>query len=272
MLANQKIIIRGAGDRGTAAAMKLFRSGFRPVLTERKQPRNIYSFRNYSDVVYLGRKSIENIECRLINYTGHTDSDLWQEIDFIRHDRKIPLVNVEDIDQLNEYGHRIVIDCPDAGFPPVAMEWENYACVIRLGPEFVVGRDGHYVIGTAGHEQGVVYRVPHELQCPEKENQHLSRSPMDGVFIAQKEAGEHVREKEIIGTLNDINILSPGHGEIAGILHSGHFVVHGQPLFEIRSELRIADNCKNLPVYCHAIAGGVLEAVLAFYAENGFSD
>lgn len=272
MLSKQKIVIHGAGDRGTAVALRLFRSGFRPVLTEHKQPGNLYSFRNFSDVVYLGNKSIENIESVLINFTGHADPGLWQEVDFMRNDRKIPLLNLDAIDQISDYGHRVVIVCPDVGEQINELEWENYDCVIRLGPKFQVGRDGHFVVGTAGREQGIVYRVPQELECEEKENHHLSRSPMDGVFIAVKEAGDKVREKDVIGTLNDINILSPGYGEITGILHSGHFVAHGQPLFEIRSELRVEDNYRNLPVACHAIAGGVLEAALAFLSENGFSD
>jgi len=60
MLRDIKIAILGAGNFGTATALRLFRSGFRPVLFELQNPTDLNYNRTFSDVVYRGSKAIEN--------------------------------------------------------------------------------------------------------------------------------------------------------------------------------------------------------------------
>ena len=78
-------------------------------------------------------------------------------------------------------------------------------------------------------------------------------------------------ERQILGQINDINILAPDHGLLAGRLHSGHYVNLHQPLFSVihPQTAQEADIIKTIPCTKYSISGGLLEAVLAFlYTEH----
>ncbi len=262
-----KIFIIGAGDKGTAAAIRIFRCGFRPILVERNNPTDLYFFRNLSDVVYLGEKIIEDIRCRL--YNPMDDDRLFAEqLNSGRHDRIIPMIKKESYSDLAFFKPDILVDCRGTIEEDDAQDWSDYPCVIRIGANFKVGRDGHFVIGSANNELGRVYRLPTDLVGDLPENKYLSNAPLEGVFISHKAVGDRVSEREKIGTLNEINILAPRNGIITGLLHSGHFIRRKQPIFEIKPESVKTEVNKQIPVRCVAIAGGILEAILTFLSEN----
>ena len=262
-----KIFIIGAGDIGTAAAIRLFKSGFRPILVERNNPTDLYFFRNLSDVVYLGEKIIEDVRCRLYNPMDD-DRSFADQLNAGRQDRIIPMIKKESYSDLAFYKPDILVDCRGTIEEDDEQDWSEYSCVIRIGSTFKVGRDGHFVIGAAGNELGRVYRLPTDLMADLPENKYLSNAPLEGVFISHKTVGDRVSEREKIGTLNEINILAPRNGIITGLLHSGHFIRRRQPIFEIKPESVKTVDSKQIPVRSVAIAGGILEAILTFLSEN----
>ena len=109
-----------------------------------------------------------------------------------------------------------------------------------------------------------VFRKPHDIIVVDSKRPDVVNAPLEGLFISSRDIGDHLDEREIIGTINDINILSPLAGYLTGILHSGHYVAGSQPLFEITPIAQKSKLKKNIPVINYAIAGGVLEAVLSF--------
>ena len=267
MLWNTKIIIIGAGDKGTAAALRLFKGGFRPVLVEQNNPTDLHFFRNYSDVVYLGEKIIEDIRCQLINASNDTQT-LMDRIIKSRKDRLIPLVIGELPAIINSYQPEIIIDSRGEAPTDSDWEWSEFPCVIRIGSAFKVGREGHFVIGAAHEELGRVYRKPADLVCKVSQSNFVSLAPLEGVFICNKSVSEKVAEREKVGSINDIPILAPRNGLVSGLLHSGHFVQSHQPLFEIVPVSTRINVSKQTSTHCLAIAGGILEAILTFISEN----
>jgi xanthine dehydrogenase accessory factor len=267
MLRKAKIFIIGAGDKGTTTALRIFRSGFRPVLLEQKHPSDLHSFRNFSDVVYLGKKEIDDVLCRAVELEPDLES-MSDKLSNIRADRQIPMVILPDLVHLTDLNPEIIIDCRGGAKAGEDFAWSDFPCVIRIGPAYQVGRDGHFVIGSGGNELGKVFRKSWELEHHLSETQFISNAPFEGVFVTFKSIGDTVSEKEIIGQLNDINILAPRAGILTGLLHSGHFVqLHG-PIFEIKPGNLSDKQSRHIPVACLSISGGVLEAVLTFLSEN----
>jgi len=267
MLRKANVIIIGAGDKGTSIALRMYRSGFRPVLIERNNPTDLHSFRNYSDTVYLGRKQIDDIEC-LLTHLGADNADRFTEIEQVKSDRKLPILRQDQFEALNALDPDIIIDCRGKIHSEQQFEWEQYPCVIRIGNQYRVGSDGHFIIGDSDTALGRVLVAESQESMERRSEDYISCSPLEGIFIAEADVGSRITEKETVGTINDIKIMAPRNGLLTGMLHSGHFVAVRQPLFEIYPE-RLADrNRKVIPNTCWAIAGGVLEAALTFITEN----
>jgi hypothetical protein len=218
-------------------------------------------------VVYLGEKIIEDIRCQLINASNDTQT-LTDRINKSRRDRLIPCVNGDFPKIINSYEPEIIIDSRGHDTADSDWGWRDFACVIRIGSTFKVGRDGHFVIGAAHEELGRVYRTPVDLACKVSQSNFISHAPLEGVFISHNTIGDKIAEREEVGSINEIPILAPRNGLLSGLLHSGHFVKSHQPLFEIIPAGTRIDLSKQTSVHCLAIAGGILEAILTFISEN----
>jgi hypothetical protein len=264
LVLDQNIIILGAGDRGSASALRLFNCGFRPVFIELDNPLDLHYFRNFSDTVYRGEKVIDDITCK---YLG-PGFDI-QLVQSAKEDRKIPCLKVSDIDTILDLKPDIVIDCSGSFNKAEDLEPENFPCLIRIGNRFMTGVDGHYIIGDTGHLLGKILHTQQNHVTSRVEQRNTINAPFEGVFDSKVSPGDRISERQLIGQLNEINILAPSDGFIGGMLHSGHFIQHHQPMFEIKSQLHSDTDLKSIPVRSYAISGGVLEAVLTFI--NSFS-
>jgi len=264
---NTKILLIGAGDKGTASAVRLFRSGFRPILLERTHPTDLHYNRNFTDAVYRGEKEVESIlsvqiSCNQFNHKIEQDIKKYQD------NRQIPLLCHDDLDIISKINPEIIVDCTGMHTSPLQLNWEEFPCVIRIGTRYNVGVDGHMIIANCGEHMGQVLRKPHNIDSRIKDKPEIVHAPIEGIFISIKTLGEYLDEREIIGTLNDINIMAPSAGYLTGLLHSGHFIACRQPLCEISPVYRKSEMKMSIPVENYAIAGGVLEAILSFLASR----
>jgi xanthine dehydrogenase accessory factor len=261
------IAIIGAGDTGTAAAIRCFKCGFRPILIERKHPTDLHFFKNFSDVVYLGEKIVEEIRCRLISESPDTEN-LQNEIQLSQRNREIPMLSGDLTSILSAINPEIIVDSRLKLQSGEEWSWNDFPCVVKIGSEFKVGTDGHFVIGAAGKELGRTIRTPQDLTSELPVNNHISLAPLEGVFINNNEIGDRVKEREEVGRIDDIPILSPLNGIISGILHSGHFVNRQQPLFEIVPHSVKVNVERQASTESLAIAGGIIEAILTHISEK----
>jgi biotin carboxyl carrier protein len=257
---NAKIVVLGAGDRGTATAIRLFRAGLRPLLAESQNPADLHYFRNFSDLRYCEKKQIDETEGRYVGDTGvFTEED-------IRHafnERSIPLVSGSLFETLNALKPEMIIDCRENSEEEFNF-WQEYSCVIRVGLNYNVGADGHVVVGDAEEAQGRVFYKRHDRTQAATRSEEKVEAPIEGVFVAEAEPGQHISFRQNIGRIDNINIMAPNDGYVAGILHSGHFIRPHQPLCEIQPAVRYNKHIREIPQVCLSISGGVLEAVLAY--------
>ncbi len=263
---NSKIVIMGAGDRGTATALRLFQSGFQPVLLEQGQPSDLHFVRNFSDVIYCERKTVENVQAAVV-LAASADNLLHEQIQECSLNRIIPVINTMaagDQQILERLRPEVLVDCTRSfsKTKKTELNWSDFPCVIRIGFIYNVGEDGHYIIGDSQQYYGMVFNSRHQIVPEYPAADNVLKSPLQGIFQTEKRIGDEVKERETIGILNNINIMAPNKGYITGLLHSGHFVLAGQPLFELISYQKSREALVTLPANCRAVAGGVLETVL----------
>ena len=58
-----RVIVRGGGDLASGTAYKLFQCGFEVILLECEKPTSIRRYVSFSEAVYHGQASVENVWC-----------------------------------------------------------------------------------------------------------------------------------------------------------------------------------------------------------------
>jgi len=89
----------------------------------------------------------------------------------------------------------------------------------------------------------------------------IVRAPLEGVFTTNCMLDGWIHEKQELGRINDIPILSPLSGKITGLLNSGLIIPGGTAFAEVCPATK-SISAKRISVQSYAMAGGVLEAIL----------
>lgn len=278
-------IVRGGGDLGTGAALRLQRAGWRVLVTEVARPLVIRRGAALAAAIYDGSIELENTVGVKIDRAAEADR-VWAADRIpvlIDPDRSLaaalqPGVSIDAIMAKRNLGTRL-------GDAPV---------VIALGPGFTAGVDCHAVIETErGHNLGRVYyhgAAAADTGTPGKlggqDALRVLRAPTDGVFYGQHKIGDRVKAGEVIGRVIAVDVslsdsaawrLSTADrdasrplgtvirtqidGVLRGILRDG---------LTVSAHLKVADVDPRAEVsYCFtvsdkawAVGGGVLEAAL----------
>jgi xanthine dehydrogenase accessory factor len=264
---NKVVLIKGGGEQASGVAMRLWRAGFRIIMTELEQPLSIRRLVSFSEAVYNGQIQVEEITAVRVNSLAEIESAWEQKTIPILADptaairKKIhPAILVDAIMAKKNTGATI----GDAEF------------VIGLGPGFCAGKDVHVSIETnRGHYLG---RVIWE-GCAEKDtgtpgeikgvrSQRVVYSPAAGILNNEVEIGEMVIARQLLGNIDGVPFFSEISGVLRGIIHPG---------IMISEHVKIADiDPRGKPEYCSlisekalAIGGGVLEAILVQLNKTG---
>lgn len=260
------VIIRGGGDLGTGAALRLQRAGWRVLVTELAQPLVIRRTVACAAAIFEGSIEIEGTRAQKIDRLDQTDR-VWL-IDhipvIIDPDRAIaarlnPTAIVDAIMAKINTGTRI-IDAP---------------IVVALGPGFTAAIDCHAVVETnRGHNLGRVYyqgSAEADTGRPGKiggeDNKRALRAPIDGRFRADKAIGDKVISGDVICHVGSRPIKTGINGVVRGLLHDGISISAGTKVADVdpRGE---ASYCFSVSDKAWSIGGGVLEAVLHFCNRN----
>ncbi|RMG68735.1 MAG: hypothetical protein D6715_01465, partial [Calditrichaeota bacterium] len=158
----------------------------------------------------------------------------------------------------------------DEDIPPEADYLDLAPQVVGMYPVHRPGVHCHLAVETRfNYQLGRLYRPsgfpppdpardPHYFKFPFS----LCPSPIEGLWVAQKEIGDPIRYQEAIGLVEGIEIRSPVDGQLWGLAHSGRFVAASQPIALIFEGPQSSD-FRHFGFREHAIAGALLEAVLA---------
>ena len=271
------VLIYGLNDLATACALRLFRSGFQPVLCAPSQKNDLHSLRNFSAVLTGGKKVIEEVEAMTIAYAQQfyelSDQSSGEKIcKHVLEDRKICVIDENEIKEINAIIHYLIAaDNITDSINQVLSEINSK--FIRLS-NYSSELHANYTISAAKDTLGkVMYpflsiEEENEKKNNDSENLYCVNAPIEGLFTADKSVNDLIIEKEIFGKINDIPILSPVSGKITGILHSGILLGKKEAIIEIDQSKK--NDGRIIPFRCFAIAGGVLEAIL--FDQNLYKD
>lgn len=256
------VLIKGAGDLASGVAARLYRCGFQVVMTELPQPLLVRRPVCFGEAVYEGEVAVEGIVARRVADVPAARRALA--------DGAIPVLVDPPAACRAELAPQVLVDGIMAK-RNTGTSRADAALVIALGPGFTAGADCHAVIETQrGHWLGRVYwrgaaapdsGVPGEvggMATPAR----VLRAPADGVVEARAAIGERVEAGQIVAEVAGVAVRAGCAGVLRGLIHPGVYVTAGMKVGDVdpRGE---RDHCFAISDKSLAIAGGVLEAILA---------
>lgn len=254
------VVIRGAGDIATGAALRLWRAGIRVVMTDLEKPTAIRRTVAFSQAVVHGEATVEDVTAKRASSPAQALELLNQGVIPVLADRSgacIPVLRpaavVDAILAKRNLGTKIT-DAP---------------VVVGVGPGFTAGVDCHAVVETMrGHYLG---RVLYEGSAQPNtgipgliggfSGERVLRAPADGVFHQLLDIGAQVKQGDVAAQVDGVPMLCTLDGILRGILPEGTPVHKGMKAGDI--DPRCApEHCYCASDKALAVGGGVLEAVL----------
>jgi xanthine dehydrogenase accessory factor len=256
------ILIKGAGDLASGVAVRLHRCGFRLAMTEISHPLMVRRTVSFGEAVYEGQVQVEGIQAVRVNDSRQARQAIA--------DGKIPILIDRESVCRNELRPAVLVDAIMAK-RNTGTQIDDAPSVVALGPGFTAGVDCHAVVETnRGHSLGRVIN----LGCAEadtgqpgeiggKTSERLLRAPVSGLVEAQASIGDRVTDGQILARVGDEVVRAQTSGVLRGMIHSGVRVAAGTKIGDVDPRAEHA-HCYQVSDKSLAIAGGVLEAILAF--------
>ena len=265
------IIVRGGGDLATGTIYKLKKSGFPVLVLEIATPSAIRRNVAFSEAVYQGSQTVEDMTCYLAD-------SLQQAEAFLREDKLTMLVDPKG-DAVAQLRPMAVVDAILAK-RNLGTFTDMAPITVALGPGFTAGEDVDAVIETKrGHHLGrVIWRgsaapntgVPGLIGGFGKER--VMHAPAQGILRNVKKIADTVANGEVIAVIETENGSVPVEaaldGILRGLIRDGYPVTKGFKVADIDPRAEEYDNCFTVSDKARCIAGGVLEAILQLKKEK----
>ena len=252
------VVVRGAGDLATGCVVRLVRAGFRVVALETDRPSAIRRTVSLSEAVYDGEATVEGVRAFLCGSPpaawGALEAPLLVDPEARILSTLSPHALVDAIVAKRNLGTRI-------GMAPV---------VVGLGPGFTAGRDVHAVVETnRGHDLGrVIYAgcaepntgIPGLIagQGPGR----VLHAPVPGVATLLAAIGDAVEPGTPLLSVGEAVVRSAIRGVVRGLIRPGLEVSAGTKVADVDPR-GARESCFTVSDKSRAVAGGVLEAILA---------
>jgi xanthine dehydrogenase accessory factor len=262
-LNNLKILIRGGGELASAVACRLAECRFRIVMTEVSQPQAVRRNVSFCEAVYDDVKTVEGKTARLVKTPAEV-FETWAngEIALLID----PETNVREAIKPN-----VVVDAIIAKMN-LGTRINDAPLTIGLGIGFDAGKDTNVGIETnRGHNLGRVIRkglaepdTGHPGIIAGYGKERVFRAPKDGIFRTVKNIGDMVQSGDVVAYVDKepVKVVIPGI--IRGLLRDGTPVTKGMKAGDVDPRGN-KEYCDTVSDKGRAIAGGVLEAILAYY-------
>jgi xanthine dehydrogenase accessory factor len=269
---NPTVLILGASDLGTACALRLFQAGLHIIILEKDCPLDIYHSRSFSNAIFSGYKTIENIKAKtyaqaLDEDIVNPDSDISNFIQFTVLNREIPVLLESDSSYLKQTMIEYCIVCETSLYENIKNDLPENIKILGFAEEINMNKYTYTICNSRLHYGRVLYAnsellsVESHIIKNEKELYHQIKAPVEGVFQSIKSVDDLIHEKDEIGRIGDIPILSPVLGRISGILNSGIIIPAGSVFAELdTSHSGMSGHVLTMSSFC--LAGAILEAIM----------
>jgi len=260
------VLVRGAGDLATGVILRLVRSGFRVVAVEAEEPTAIRRTVAFSEAIYEGEVAVEAIVARKTPSVSEAFELLEAGI--------VPILIDPQCISLEEIHPMALVDAILAK-RNLGTSSRMASIVVALGPGFEAPQDAHAVIETnRGHYLGSVIRegsaqpdtgVPGLIGGYGKDR--VVHAPIAGNVMSIKGIGDSVSKGEPILEIRQAEaegavVAAPLDGILRGLIRPGICVRAGLKIADVDPRGERA-HCFTVSDKARAVAGGVLEAILA---------
>lgn len=255
-----RVVVRGAGELASGVIRRLTVSGFKVIALEKENPECVRRAVCFAEAVYDGEKNVEGVSAKLAGSSNNLDE--------IINDGKVPVFIDPDGKYLKTKPD-ILIDARMLK-RDIDTSMDMARIVIGLGPGFTVGRNCQAAVETnRGNDLGqVLYEgspepdtgIPGEVAG--KTIERILRAPIAGIFRSSKQIGDQVVAEEEVGCISDRSVRCRIGGILRGLIRDESSVSENQKIGDIDPR-GIRENCFKISDKANAVAGGVLEAVLA---------
>ena len=261
MKREQLIAIKGAGDLASGIALRLWRSGYRIIMSELPVPLCIRRTIAFSSAVFDGSSKVENAEGILVQSINDIN-DIWDK-------NKLPIIVDENAEKILSLKPDVLIDAR------IIKSWRDDThlydapLVIGLGPGFTAGENAHCVIETnRGHNMGRVFwsgaaepdtGIPGTIKG--EGLRRVIKAPCGGIFKPSVEIGDEVEEGDLIARIDETEIRAQLSGIVRGIIYPGITVWEKLKIMDIDPRGN-RNHCFTVSDKATALGGGVLEAIL----------
>ena len=259
------VIVRGGGDIATGTIYKLFQCGFKVLILETANPSAIRRNVAFSEAVYNGTQTVEDLTCTLAKTVEEAVSLLGEG--------KLTMLIDPAGDCIGQLRPIAVVDGILAK-KNLGTYKRMAPITVALGPGFAAAEDVDAVIETMrGHSLGrVIYEgeairntgIPGVIAGFSKER--VLHSPAAGVLRNVKKITDTVQKGETIALIEtkegDIPVTATMDGLLRGLIRDGYPVTKGFKIADIDPRLQEYENCFTISDKARCIAGGVVEAIL----------
>ncbi len=260
-LSDTLVYIRGGGDLASGVAHRLHSAGFTVMIAELAQPLCVRRPVSFAEAVYTGAHTVESVSARLA-----PDPLLGMAYAVMG---EIPVVVDPDGAARQRLHPGVVVDARLAK-RKLDTTLNDAPLVVALGPGFVAGQDCHAVVETQrGHDLGrVIWQGGAAADTGQPEPvrglgpQRVLRAARAGVFRARCQIGDQIPAGEIVAFVDGDPVIAQCAGVVRGLVHDGVPVEAGLKVGDIDPR-GVRAHCFTISDKARAVAGGVLEAVLA---------
>ena len=255
------ILVRGAGDVGSAVAHVLSCAGHRVILHDVPKPAHPRRGMSFTDALFSGAKELEGVHA----VHARTLADLWRVLE---PGRAIPVVDMGLQAVVEAVKPDGVVDARMQKHRLPGKERVVAPLTVGLGPGFVAGENANVAIETAWGERlgAVILSGPTLAQAGEPRElgghgrDRYRCAPVSGRFETSLGIGDHVEPGDAVASVGDAILVAPLAGRLRGLVHDGARVDAGAKVIEVdpRDDRSLVFGLGERP---RRIAEGVLQAV-----------
>jgi xanthine dehydrogenase accessory factor len=260
MISRTRVLFRGGGEMGSAAARLLFNCGFPVAVLEAEAPLAVRRLVSFAEAVRAGRTSVEGVEGRSVE-PAEAEAALLEG-------RFVPVLVDPGAECRARLAPQVLVDARMAK-RNLGTDRAQASLVIGLGPGFVAGVDVHAVVETQrGPDLGrVLWSGPAEADSAKPapvmghSEERVLRAPRAGRFRGACALGDLVAAGARVGDVDGAPVTAAIGGMVRGLIADGALVEAGLKVGDVDprggsvSATRISDKGR-------AVAAGVLESIL----------
>jgi xanthine dehydrogenase accessory factor len=229
-----QVLVRGAGDIGSAVAHRLRSEGHAVVLHDQPSPAHARRGMAFTDAFFEGT-------CMLAGMLAKRASDVASLRRMLSCGHALPVVDADFADVLATLGPDVLVDAQVHKHEEPEPLRGLAVRTIGLGPGFVAGRNADLVVETAwGEELGKVIRKgpardyggePRRLGGHGRER--YVYAPVGGILRTARAIGDAVRKGEEVACISGTVVIAPLSGVLRGLSHDGACVSPGTKVIEV---------------------------------------